>query len=383
MSPKKVNMMLKKTLTLAGATLTIGHDTPGPSHTVALGESFEEEEEAPRRRPKRKRVATVPFSPSKPNQSTPEKKIHKPLQPVLCSASLGDTFVVQRGDGRKYPLPLKEHRNAFGRLFAAYETELPNLVLPPKKLDFSFPGLHLGSFCINLSPDAAKSIDANSGFVEVAWSELSWLKRMVLIDGDGNPNGLFQKEESDDTLVVQLALEAKQGGGFAPNVEEAIYLAHRDGLVRLFATLDNCGDAKKGGAKQFTNEAMNRLSRFTRGHHRALRGPAVFIHVCLAEKACRYNHPDGGFEERKNGKMAGNRRLLPIAMALRYYGFGLEQGPDSDELLNFGPDVPPPEAVSDQHFDLFNLLASIDLPKSAPAAPTPPQVRLCLPSLAT
>ncbi|GAQ77838.1 SNF2 domain containing protein [Klebsormidium nitens] len=354
---------------------TIGQDTPGPSNAVSLVELSEaEQEEAPRRRPKRKRVATVPFSPDKPDESTPKKKVHKPLQPLVTSASSGETFVIQRGDGRRYPLPLKEHRNGYGRLFAAYETELPNLVPPPKKLDFTFPGVHLGSFCINLTPDAAKSINANSGFVEVAWSELSWLKQMVLIDGDGNPQGLFQKEESDDTMVVHLSLEAKQGGGFAPNVEEATYLAHRDGLVRLFATLDNCGDAKKNGTKRFPNEAMSRLSAFTRGNHRATRGPAVFVHVCLTEKACRYNFPDGGFEERKNGKMAGNRRLLPIAMALRYYGFGLEHGPDSDELLNFGPDVPPPEAVSEQHFDLFNLLASIDLPESAPAALTPPQL---------
>jgi hypothetical protein len=358
-----------------------GHGGAGPSSVSPLDPDSEEEDkdEVPKRRPKRQRVATVRFSPTvTTSEPLPEKRLQLPLLSLGTSAS-GDGFVVRRGDGQDYALPLREHRTPQGRLFAPYETELPDLVRPVKELNFGPPGLHLGSFCISLDANATKDINRNSGFVEVAWSEPGFLKRIILIDGDGKPSGVFQKWEPDDVLNILLSAEAKQAGGLNRDVENSLFSAHRDGIVRLFATLDNCGkewvDGGKKGGKPQSDSALSSFTSFTRKHHSTPRGPAVFLHVCMTEKACRYNYEDGGFGGLKNGKTRkGNNHLLTITIALRSYGLGLEQGPDSDEYLNFGSDGAPPEAVSEQHYDLFNLLASIDLPESAPAAASPPQL---------
>lgn len=299
-------------------------------------------------------------------------------------------------------LPLKKHRTPDGHLcgplpetgFADYK------VTPSRELDFSGPGLHLGSFI--LSADSVQGIVTGR---EDAFLDLSW------DSGEGGfqvgvsfraPYGDFSIDKHFVTRLGRCR-EQRDRAGITESIEAALRKLHSDGFVRLFVTMDPCTElVSNWKARQKAESFLAYIERVKGVEGVVLRedlieqaaGQApvrlsvplqesaekkVFnLHVCLTQKAFEFDADianNTGLAKHAHAfgrSRTGGKALADVTEALLKHGGGLELGPDSDGLLNQTPGGADNRGDSETlPADLPSMLDSIALPNNAPEAECP------------
>jgi hypothetical protein len=315
-----------------------------------------------------------------------------------------EEFAYRSQSGLDFMLPLRQYRTPDGCLCAPLpETGFADYkVTPSRELDFSGPGLHLGSF--TLSADSVQGlVIGGDAFLDLSWDSRSGGAEGFQIGVTFQaPNGAFMISVNKH-FVTRLgrSREERDLAGIPECIEEALCKLHSEDFVRLFVTMDSCDElASNWKARQKAESSRCFIQRMDGTDRRVVRedltertagitpvrlsvplqesaGKKVFnLHVCLTEKAFQFDAEiatNTGLAKhaRAFGKSrTGDKALADVTEALLKHGGGLELGPDSDGLLNQNPGGTnnPGETLPP---DLPGILDSIALPSSFPEADCP------------